>query len=47
METIEIYEIKTNNVIETKEFSNEIYLRSFMYYFKLQCNTKEYNWRYT
>ena len=41
---IEIYNKKTNEVIETKEIS-ENKLKAFMYYFLNQADTKVYAYR--
>jgi hypothetical protein len=39
---IEIYDRKSGEVIETKSIDD---LKSFLFYWSHQCNTKEYNWK--
>lgn len=41
---IEIYEKVNGRVSETKELTEQGF-KSFMYYFSVQCNTKDYDWR--
>ena len=39
---IEIFERKTGKVVETQELEN---LDRFMFYWAMQCNSKDFDWR--
>jgi len=41
---IEIYNKKTNEVLETKTLTERGF-KSFIYYFSVQCDNKNYDWR--
>ena len=45
MISVEIYERKTGKVLETKSFQNDRQLRSFAFYWAMQCDSKRYGYR--